>query len=177
MQTKFVLAMVAGVIAGTGCKKVVKNTNAKTPPAVEIKVRGSDGQYAVASEASLAAGAPGQLELLCIVHDNEGVKSISLSFSSQVDACNVGGAIYTGVFSLATVPAPQFQGLSGDASGQVLEQVPLMATVTGPFSCTVPGNGTGTPYGTEIVATCDGHNWAADPSKAKGTAKLTIKLK
>lgn len=169
--------ILAVATAQLGCTKVVKNTAAKTPPSVVIKIRGADGQYATASTASLAATAASQLDVMCIVRDDEGVKSAALSFSSGTSHCTLpGGAVYSGSFSISSVPASQVQGLTPDGSGKVLEQLPLMASLHGPFTCDVLGNGQGTPYGADIVATCTGVNWAADATKAKAEAKLTVSL-
>jgi hypothetical protein len=176
------LAAIAVVAAG-GCKKVVKNPQDSSLPKVEIKVRGADGQYAVASTATMKAGQAGTLELMCVVSDPDGVKSIQLNFTKATDSCNLDGQIGTGSFPLEPVPDDMHQSLQGDASDQVITTVPLLATLTGPFSCTVPSppappesDGQGVPYGGELTVTCYGSNWSSDAAKDSESAKLVVTL-
>ncbi len=170
------VAVVVSAGLGLGCPKVVKDVNDKTTPSVVIKVRGADGQYAVATEATMSAAASGQLDLMCIVEDPQGVRSASLHYSSGTGACNVNGAVYTGSFTISPVPPLAKQTLEGDASGKVLTKLPLLGELNGPFSCSVPANGTGTPYGATITVTCTGSNWAADASQQTSQKKLAVKL-
>jgi hypothetical protein len=114
---------------------------------------------------------------MCVVSDPGGVKSAALQFSDGVDGCNVNGAIYSGVFTLSPVPSPLFQALSGDAQGQVLDTLPLLASLQGPFSCEVPGVGVGVPTGESIRITCHGENWSQKPGKHGAQRTLTVALK
>lgn len=160
-----------------GCNKVVKNTSDSSPPLVEIKVKGSDGQYVAASSAKLSASAAAQLEWMCIVSDANGVMSASISYAGSLDGCTIESAVWDCVAGYQPHPQDLFQKLQGDASGKVLDKLPLLATVKGPFSCTCPGQpGTGAPFGRTLKATCTGANWSSDPSKATTKKVLTIEL-
>jgi hypothetical protein len=160
-----------------GCNKVVKNTSDKSPPQVEIKVRGPDGQYVPASSAKLSASGAGQLDWMCIVSDANGVMSASISYAGSLDGCTIQSAVWDCVAGYQAHPQDLFQKLQGDANGQVLDKLPLLATVKGPFTCTCPGqSGTGVPFGRTLKATCTGANWSSDPSKATTKKVLTIEL-
>jgi hypothetical protein len=172
-------ALVVGlIVAGgaLGCNKVVKNTSDKSPPQVEIKVRGADGQYAAASTAKLSATTVDQLEWMCIVSDASGVRSVSITYASSLDGCTIQSGVWSCAASYEPHPKDLFQKLEGDATGKVLDKLPMLATVKGPFSCSCPGQGTGAPFGRTIRATCTGANWSSDASKATTHKVLTIEL-
>jgi hypothetical protein len=172
-----VLVVAAAALATRGCTKVVINPNDKSLPGVEIKVRGANNQYEVVSTASLAASSNDQLELMCIVTDPDGVKSITVTFSSGADHCTLSsGAVYDGAFTIKTVPSTLSQTLQGDASQNVLTKLPMLATLRGPFTCSVPSNGTGTPYGDQIKVTCIGQNWSSNAAKSTAQTTLTVSL-
>lgn len=144
---------------------------------VQIKVKGSDGQYVDASTAKLSATAAGQLDWMCIVSDANGVMSASISYASSLDGCTIQSAVWDCVAGYQPHPQDLFQKLEPDASGQVLDKLPLLATVKGPFTCTCPGQaGTGAPLGRNLKATCTGANWSSDPSMATTKKVLTIEL-
>jgi hypothetical protein len=160
-----------------GCTKVVKDTNDKSPPQVEIKVRGADGQYVDVSSAKLSVGGTEQLEWMCIVSDVNGVQSAAISYASSLDGCTIQSAVWDCVAGFQPHPQDLFQKLTPDPQGKVLDKLPLLSTVKGPFSCTCPGQpGTGVPFGRTIKATCTGVNWSSDPSKSTTKKQLTITL-
>lgn len=164
-------------IAATGCPKTVANPGDVSLPSVELKVRGADGQYQAASSWSLNAAGGDRADLMCVVRDPDGVKQIRLDFTSMVPHCTThGGAVYDGTFPVSPVPSEEVQTLQADGSGQVLTSLPLLATVAGPFSCDVPGNGSGAPYGDTITVTCTGLNWSAKPADATAKANLAITI-
>jgi len=173
---KSFMALVVPAALLAGCPKVVKNPQDSSTPTVVIKVRGDDGQYAPATEATMSAATADALDLMCIVEDPQGVKSITVNFDGQSDGCNVDGAVFTGNFDVTPVPAPLHQSLQGDASGQVLTKLPMLATVKGPFKCQPLGGDEGIPYGGTVTVSCTGTNWSADPNKDSAQTKLTIKL-
>jgi hypothetical protein len=174
-STLFVVSVLA-----IGCQKTKINPNDATPPTVEIKVRGADGQYAVASTASLNIESTNQLDAMCTVNDPDGVSSISLTYSGTSDSCTLsGGAIFSGSFPIEGLPAPATQTLQADPSGQVLTSLPLLTQLKTPISCTVLGSPSqkGLPIGSKITLTCTGKNWSSDPQKSTATKVLTIDLK
>jgi hypothetical protein len=160
-----------------GCNKIVKDTNDKSPPQVEIKVRGADGQYADASSVKLDVRGTGQLDWMCIVSDANGVKSVSISYGGSLDGCTIGSAVWDCVAGYQPHPQNLFQKIDPDPQGKVLDKLPLLATVNGPLSCTCPGQqGTGAPIGRSLKAICTGANWSSDPTKSTTTKTLTIEL-
>jgi hypothetical protein len=170
-------ACIAVLGMSIGCKKNQINTNDSTPPTVEIKVKGADGQYAPASSASLAVSSSDAIDLMCVNSDPDGVSSIALNYSSQSDSCTVDGTIFSGSFPIAGVPSAAVQNLSGDPQGQVITSVPLLATVKAPLTCSVFGqNKTGFPFGSKVTATCTGKNWSSNNQVSTAMKTLTINL-
>lgn len=175
MKMRDVMFGITAAILASGCTKVVKDTSPASAPVVEIKVKGADGQYQPATTATMAAASAGQLDFVCIVRDSEGVRSLAINYSGAADGCNLDGAVYSGVFTVTPLPAPAFQELSGDADGKVLQDLPIWASLKGPFSCTVNGQA-GVPYEEEIKVNCTGSNWSATNSNKSTTKTLTVKL-
>jgi len=164
---------------GIGCQKTTINPNDATPPTVEIKVRGADGQYAAASTASLNIESTNTLDAMCTVNDPDGVRSISLNYSGTSDSCTLsGGAIFSGSFAIEGLPASATQVLSGDPNSQVLTSLPLLTELKTPISCTVLGSPSqkGLPLGNKVKLTCTGTNWSSSPQNSTATKVLTINL-
>lgn len=166
---------IATTLGVSGCDKVKINPGDSSKPTAVIKVKGSDGQYAVQSAVNMSAGS-GVVELMCIVEDAQGVKQAKLDIPKGTDGCNVGGSIYSGVFQIAGLPNSLQQSLTGDADGKVLTKLPLLATIKGPLTCTVPGAGTGVPYGAKIKVSCTGTNWSSNPASSTASTVLTVTL-
>lgn len=168
--------MVVATLFAANCNQLIKNTNDQTPPQIEIKMKGAGGSYDAASSAQLSAGAAGQLELMCIVSDADGVKSIDITYSTTVDACTIQGSDTICVASYKPQPQPLSQDLGGDPNGKVVDKLPVLFTVKGPFTCTCLGGSPGVPYGQSIKVTCTGQNWSSDPSKRSAQKVFTINL-
>jgi hypothetical protein len=180
-----IFSMALLTISGVGSTcQTPKNPNDMSPPKAEIKVRGSEGPYIAMSSTNLSVSSSEGLDLLCLISDPDGVKSVRLSFSADVDSCTVGGTIYSGGYSISPpVPSTLAQTLEGDPSENVLNKLPLFAAVRGPFTCNVPhppapgpGPSQGAPYGSKIIATCSGHNWSSNPGASSAQTTLTIRL-
>lgn len=164
-------------LAAADCETPV-NTNDKTPPQVEIKVKDADGQYVVASSVELSASVmeAGGIDWMCIVSDADGVKSAAITYSTSFDGCTIGSSVWDCFASYQPHPQDETQALAGNADGKVLNELPLLSTVRGPFTCTCPGQGTGVPFGRSIKATCTGNNWSSDPAGNSAQKVLTINL-
>lgn len=179
MKFKTILTLglfTAALSLSIGCKTNGPNTNDSTPPTVEIKVKGANGQYATASSATLAVSSNDALDLMCVNSDPEGVSSIALSYSNHSDSCTTGGgAIYSGSFTIDGVPAPATQNLSPN-QGQVLTSIPLLATVKAPLSCSIPPQLKGFPYGAKVTVTCTGKNYSSNSQASTTVKTLDIKL-
>jgi hypothetical protein len=156
--------------------KVMENTNDTTPPQVEIKVKGADGQYAPASTTSLSAAGAGQADWMCIVSDADGVHSGVINYAGSLDGCTIQSTVFDCTASYQPQPQSVFQKYDPDANGQVPDTLLLLATTKGPFTCSCPGQGTGVPFGRHVTATCSGANWSSDPSKSTASKTLTIEL-
>jgi hypothetical protein len=175
----FVVSIAAISFLG-GCTTVKKNVNDSTPPTVVIKVRDNKtGQYAQATTASLSP-ADGNLDIMCINSDPEGVSSIDLSFSIHSDSCTVDGSPAVESFTINNAPKTLHQDLQPDAQGNVLTSIPMLAQLNGPFGCTWFGPDNqpvkGYPYGGKLVATCVGKNWSSNSLNNSAASKLTISL-
>jgi hypothetical protein len=175
-KTVLILSLCTALFAlSTGCKGGQKNPNDSTPPTVEIKVKGADGQYAPASTASLAVSSTDEIDLMCTNSDPEGVSSIALDYTSQSDSCTVDSAIFSGSFSIDGVPPSAVQNLSGNP--QVLTSVPLLAAVKAPLTCSVFGqNKKGFPLGSKVAVKCTGKNWSSNSQVSTAQKTLTINL-
>lgn len=170
------VAPVAALALLAGCDKATINPNDASKPKAEILVKQSNGQFAVASTATLTSG--GQVKIMCRITDNDGVKSAQLSFQGGTSSnCTVGSAVFSGSFPLSPpLPAPQQQTLSGDANNKVLKVLPLMADINDE-SCTVFGQQQkGRPLGHTITATCEGKNWSSNAQNQGDSTQLQIKV-
>lgn len=156
------------------CTKSKVNSNDATPPQLQIKVKGGDNQYQPMTSVDLFESK--QIDLMSVVTDSDGVRSLDLSFSgSPASSCTVGGTIYSGSFYFP-LPAAMQQTLQPDASGQVLDTLPLLATVKDP-GCNVPGVGPGRPIGNTITVHSTGKNWSSNAQNSTATANLKINIK
>lgn len=152
------------------CNKPKINPNDSSPPKVEVKVK-KNNQYEPATTADLSTS----LDVACVVSDPQGVRSAELKFlGGTSNTCTVSGTVYNGSFSVLLPPLQQ-QTLQGDSSGNVLDTLPLFASLTGP-TCTA-GNATGRPTGHVITAQCKGQNWSSNAQNNSAQAELKITVK
>jgi hypothetical protein len=166
----------AALSLSIGCKTNGPDTKDSTPPTVEIKVKGANGQYAPASSATLAISNGDALDLMCINSDPQGVSSIALDYSNHSDSCTTGGgAIYDGSFTIDGLPAPATQNLAPN-QGQVLTSIPLLATVKGPLTCSIPPQLKGFPFGAKVKVTCTGKNYSSNSQTSTAVKTLDITL-
>ena len=177
-RTTLCVAAAALCLLSAGCKKAKINPNDSTTPNVTIKVRGQDGQYAAADQATLKLDGSESLDFICQVEDPEGVKFVGYSYSGGIGACTVGSTVFNGNFQVQPLPPPASQSFSGNANEEVLTSVPLLSNpdLQGPFTCNVPGNGTGTPLGGKITVNCTGRNWSSNNQVSEAKKTLTVNL-
>ncbi len=165
--------MVACLAMGAACKKSQINPNDSTPPTVVIKAK-QNNVYAPATSVDLHAGQ--QVDVMAIVSDPDGVRSLSLQFSGGTAShCTVGSTVYSGSFPIS-LPSGMQQTLQGDASSQVLTQLPLLATVNDP-TCKPLGGQEGRPIGHTITVQAAGTNWSSNPQNSSASATLQIHIK
>ena len=177
MSNRSTMRLLASAMLLTSCSSALVNKDLSdtTPPQAVFKVRDANGQFTPATSATLSVS--GTLDLVCLVSDAGGVKMLDLTFSAPATSCTTGtGTVYNGAFSVTPLPAELHQTLQGDASGKVLSSLPMYATLAGPFTCSIPGTGTGIPYGATIKVTCEGQNWSQVPQKNVTVAVLPVKL-
>ena len=171
-------ASLTALLMINGCTLVPVNPNDKTPPSVVIKVKGKDGQYAPASQASFSASS-GRMDLMCIVSDPDGVQAIQLSFLGNSDSCLVaGGTVFSGAFDIQGLPGNLQQSLVANAQGQVPTELPMLATISSPLTCKVFGNPTqiGAPVGAQFTVQCTGQNWSSNPQVQGASTTLTVSV-
>jgi hypothetical protein len=178
-MTRFARVLVLAA-ALPACTKVVKDTTDPSKPDVVIKVRGSDGQYAPATQTTFHFGAGNELDFMCIVGDPGGVSKAQVTYSSTVDGCTSGSTVSSGVtIYLTGLPDPMLQTLSPDPQGKVLASLPLLGQVKGPLGCYGYSGGikfTGVPQGDTLVITCSGENWSSNAAARSASKKLTVNL-
>ena len=156
------------------CTKSTVNPNDATPPKVQIKVQGANNQYEPQTEVDLLYGK--QIDLMSVVTDSDGVRSLDLNFTGSTSShCTVGGTVYSGSFYVSLPNAMQ-QTVQPDASGKVIDSLPLLATVKDPV-CNVPGVGPGRPIGHTITVQSTGKNWSSNAQNSTATANLKINIK
>jgi hypothetical protein len=177
-RTTLCVAAAALCLLAAGCKKTKINPNDSTPPTVTIKVRGQNGQYAVADQAPLKLNGSESLEFICQVEDPEGVKFVGYAYSGGINSCTIGSTVFNGNFQVQPLPPPASQSLSGDANQEVVTSLPLLSNpdLQGPFTCNVPANGTGSPFGGKITVTCTGRNWSSNNAVSEAKKTLTVNL-
>lgn len=160
------------VLSLPACQTVPVNPSDSTAPSIAIKVRAADGQYYPQTSVNFD-GTP--LEVVAVVDDPQGVKAISLTYiNTTAQSCYVAGASYNGSFPI-TVPQPLNHTLTG-SSGKVLTKLPMLTTISGPFTCKILGGQTGSPVGHTLRLRATGTNWASSPGAATASAQLDIKL-
>jgi hypothetical protein len=167
------IALLAACFASADCTKKQPDKNDPTPPTVVIKVRGSDGQYEPATETKLAMN--GSLDLMCLVEDPEGVKSVELTYAGTATKCNVNGDFPEVTSPIKPLPSPAKIDLQGDSSGNVTTSAPLYSQLKGPFTCTA-GLSEGIPSGQKIEVTCGGMNWSEISGAKFKQQTLTVEL-
>jgi len=158
-----------------GCPQVNPNPGDSTPPQVEIKVKINNQYVPKSTLDSHSSDEP--IDLMCVVTDPEGVRSIDLSFTGGISSsCTVSGTIFNGSFPVS-LPGPLHQDLQGNSSGQVLTTLPMLASL-GPFTCKpLGGQQEGRPFGHTVTAVCVGKNWSQVAGKSTTQAKLDIHIK
>lgn len=171
-STLFLVGLASALAVTTGCDKVTKDVNDKTPPQVEIKIRNADGQYVAADKVNLSLS--GSLDISCVVSDSGGVQSATLSYFGGIDTCTVGSSVFSGSFYIQPLPDVLSQTLQADSQGKVLDRLPLLSTLKGPFECSVPGQGKGAPYGQSIKVVCQGRNWSNDAQSQSAQKVLEV---
>jgi hypothetical protein len=160
-----------------GCTTVAINPNDGSAPNVTIKVQGPNG-YQVATSTNYAnSSAQEPVNIMCIVEDPQGVKSINLHVSDvTVDAVNCGGAIYSGNYSVNGLPAPISDTLSG-ASGKVPTKLSGIMQISGILEAQKPLGVTKKCYpanNTHITVRCQGGNWASNAAVATASTTLQV---
>jgi hypothetical protein len=168
----FCLAMLG--LLFPGCPQVTPNPGDSTPPQVEIKVKINNQYVPKSTFDSHQSDEP--IDLMCLVTDPEGVRSLDLSFTGGTSShCTVGSTVFNGSFPVS-LPGPLHQDLQGNSSGQVLTKLPMFADL-GPFTCKPLGQPEGRPIGHTVTAVCVGKNWSQVAGNSSTQAKLDINIK
>lgn len=161
------------LIIQTACQ-VNPNTHETTGP--QVSFRQGDSTL---SSLFLSAGETAPINFSCAASDPGGVASINLEFSQDVAICvfssGCGSSICPGNSGRISpaMPALQAQTSHPDSSGRVPNDLFLLATLQGPYSCVTSNHrktATGKPYGQTVTATCTATNYS------KLTTKTTLPI-
>lgn len=176
------ILIAVSVVALAGCSQVPINPNDSTLPKVTIKVNGTSGYVEQSSVDHSNSSAQLPIEIMCIVEDPQGVKSIDLHVSdSTVDAAYCGSAVYKpGNYFVGGLPAPIKDILSG-SSGKVPNKLAGIIKIGGILKLsTNPPNVSGVCYpgnNTNITIRCRGGNWSSNQGASTAIKELDINFK
>ncbi len=163
-----------------GCETVPIDPSDSSKPTVTIKVNGPSGYQPQTSVTYGNNTAQAPLEMMCIVEDPQGVKSLELKVSDQtVSTAYCGGSIYPGNFFVDNLPAPIADTLSG-SSGEVPTKLAAILKISGilPLATNPPGvSGTCYPANnTFIMVQCKGGNWSSNAGTSTASKNLQVKF-
>ncbi len=170
----------AAAIAAIGCNDMVKDPSDLTLPGVALEVRGPDGRYHPATEATLTGGPA--LELRCVVTDPGGVSRATLTFHGTAEACLAGGAPPAGdqPVYLTGLPEARSIAVADDGSAAAEDQLIVAASLPGGLGCHGYDVGgarwSGVPRGARVEVRCTGENWSANPATRKAQRALEVEL-
>ena len=177
------LAMAAtlSLVTTVSCNPVSIDTGDSSPPTVTIKVNGPNGYEEQTSVTHSNSTAQDPIEIMGIVEDPQGVKSIDLRVSDDtVDTAYCGGAIYSGSYVVDGLPVHVGDSLTG-SSGQVPTQLFFILTIPGIVQLkSNPSGATGTCFpanNTSITIRCEGGNWSSNAASAKASKTLQVNFK
>lgn len=170
LRLPMALALVA--VGGAACEKAPVDPADASPPTVEIKVK-SGNEYVPATTADFSSG---QVDLVAIVDDPQGVRSIDVKFLGRTsDSCTVGSSVWGGSFPIE-LPEDMHQDTTADDEGKVITRLPAFALIDRP-ECTKFGtNEKGVPYGHDITIRATGTNWGDDASTNVATTDMVVSV-
>lgn len=175
-SSKLLFRLLVGACVATvlmGCEKSDIDPEDSSPPSVVIKVRGDDGQYHAQSSVNYQGSS---LNVVAVAEDPQGVKAIKAQYvNTTSQTCTVGSTVYTGSYSVS-VPPPEEYTLSGSSAGEVPTVLPLFTSISGPFSCSVPGVGPGIAISHVVKLRATGTNWSSNPQVATAFTDLDVKV-
>lgn len=176
------LLIVFSFLLFSGCKKVPINPNDNSAPTVTFKVNGPNGYSVQTSADHSNSSSQEPIEIMCIVEDPQGVKSIDIIISDPtVDVAYCYGSLYPGNHLVAGLPSPISDILTGDSSGKVPTKISGIITIPGILElANIPQGETQTCYpanNTKIVVKCKGTNWSNNVGTAKTTKYFDVNFK
>jgi len=177
----FAVMVALSLIMMVGCATVPINPNDSSPPKVTIKVNGPNGYQEQASVDYGNNTAQQPVEIMCIVEDPQGVKSIDMRFSKgAVKTAYCGGATYGGTWVVGGLPSPVGDTLSG-SSGKVPTKLAGIMKISGILELmSKPPKVTETCYpanNTKVVLRCRGGNWSSNAGVSTTTKYLDVNFK
>jgi hypothetical protein len=177
-------AMLAAALL-SACNSTTPVTTETTPPTISFRSTGtgcpdSRGPCVITSLSANADG-PASVFFTALANDTGGVKSMDLSFSTQVAGCTDTKTTtkYDGpgaVYNYTPVPASQNQTSSPGSNGQLPTELFTMTQLQGPYTCVVgcppicTTNAATRPYGQTIYAIVT----ATNSSGKSSTGRLPI---
>lgn len=177
-----ILAAAAAVATATGCNQLVKDTGDLTVPGVVLEVRGPDGRFRSATEATFAgAFTPGRaLELRCVVSDPGGVSRATLAFGGSAEACEAPGRP-TAPDEIYLTGLPPVRSVADDDDGSARARGQLLVTASLPGGIGCYGyrgamRFDGMPRDPHVEIRCTGENWSENPATRKARRTLDVAL-
>jgi hypothetical protein len=177
------IAAAAAAAAAIGCNDLVKDTADLTPPGVVLEVRGADGRFRPATEATFegAFTAGRVLELRCIVTDTGGVSRATLTFQGNAEACDAAGRRPAPDAAVYLTGLPPARSITADDDGSAAASGRLLVTASLPsgigcYGYTGALRFEGVPRGQRLEVRCTGENWSVNPSTRKAQRVLDVEL-
>lgn len=172
------IPMALGLLLMAGCDTVPIDPRDSSKPTVTIKVNGPNGFQPQTSVNHGNSTEQLPIEIMCIVEDSQGVKSLKLKVSDDtVSTAFCGGGLYNGSFLVDNLPAPIADTLSG-SSGKVPTKLSAILEIPGILSlATSPPGEAGPCYpanNTSITVQCTGGNWSSNLGTATALKSLQV---
>jgi hypothetical protein len=172
--------LLTALAASSGCS-VNPSTHEKSGPTVVFRQRESNISALFLTPGSSTPATFTTEPLACVATDPGGVQSISLSFTQTISLCVFSGGcgmsfcISDGAtFNLSPgLPAAQTATSHPDSSGQVPNELFLLAILQGAYECTATAHDKtvrGEPFGQSVSAICSATNY----SKRSSTVTIPV---
>ena len=159
-----------------GCSSAPINKNDGSKPEVTIKVEGPNGYEEQASQDHSDSSEMPPINIMCVVEDPEGVRSLQLEVSDPtVDTVYCAGNLHTISSKVEGLPTPKNISVTADEAPQKLAN--LIIIPGGVLYTAKPPNEPGPcspAKNTHITVRCTGTNWSSDAASSFKEKTLQI---
>lgn len=180
-MTQRAVLTVLGAMLATGCDLVPIDADDASNPTATFRVKDAQGQWQNATEVDYHTNtAQAPVEIMCVVEDPQGVRSIDLRVSDPtVDHFQCQGSLYGYSATVEDLPEPIGEVLSG-STGTVPTTLPAFTELADIFfvdALPPAESGPCSPgQNTLIALRCTGENWADDATARSTQAFLQVHL-